>query len=132
MHDTCKRIISKGAKHEHNYEMKIYDISADDEVAPLDQLLQDNCIVELIKNHCSAHLSPGCSDFYKNIGEAHQFFFSRHKDGNYSYRAHQLGYPNDTHANNKQPPKVKAQPAKVMGKQQRLDLSSEEDDSETK
>ena len=56
----------------------------------------------------------------------------RHKDGNCSCRAHQLGCPNDTHANNKQPPKVKAQPAKVMGKQQRLDLSSEEDDSETK
>ena len=37
-----------------------------------------------------------------------------------------------THANNKQPPKAKAQPGKVMGKQQRLDLSSEEDDSETK
>ena len=132
MHDTYKRIISKGAKHEHNYQMKICDLSVDDEVTPLDQLLQDNCIVELIKNHYSAHLSPGYSDFYKNIGEAHQFFFSRHKDGNCSCRAHQLGHPNDTHANNKQPPKVKAQPAKVMGKQQRLDLSSEEDDSETK
>ena len=112
--------------------MKVCDLSADDEVTPLDELLSDNCIVELIKNHYSVHLSPGYSDFCKNIGEAHQFFFSRHKDGNYSCRAHQLGHPNDTHANNKQNPNVKAQPAKVMGKQQRLDLlnSSEEDDSE--
>ena len=51
MHDTCKRIISKGAKCEHSCKLKICDISADDEVTPLDQLLQDNCIFKLIENH---------------------------------------------------------------------------------
>ena len=52
MHDTCKRIISKGAKYEHNCKMKICDISADDEVAPLIKYKHDRaCPVKPITRH---------------------------------------------------------------------------------
>ena len=72
MHDTCKRIISKGARHPCKAKLKIYDISADEKVAPLDHFLQDNCIFHLIENHYAAHLQPECSSFCKNVGEAHE------------------------------------------------------------
>ena len=67
LHDTCKRMISKGAQFAHKYKLKIYDISADDEVASLDHLLQDNCIFQLIEKHYKVHLSPNYGAFYKNI-----------------------------------------------------------------
>ena len=112
--------------------MKIYDISADDEVTSLDHLSQDNCIFQLIEKHYKAHLSPNYGAFCKNIGEAHNCFFSRHSNGSCSHRAIQLGYPSDSNANKKQPAKVNGQPAKVTGKQQRLAFadSSGDDDSE--
>ena len=96
---------------------------------PLDQFLQDNCIFKLIENHHAAHLSPDHTAFCKNIGEAHKFFFSRHKDGKCSCRAIQLGYPSDTNVH-KQPEDVKAQPAKVTGQQKRLDFSNSSDDED--
>ena len=51
-----------------------------------------------------------------------KFFFSKHKDGKYSHKAIQLGYPSDT--------KAEKQPAKVKAQQKRLDIqnSSEDDD----
>ena len=68
------------------------------------------------------HLKPACSSFCKNVGEAHKFFFSKHKDGTCSCKAIQLGCPSDT--------KAGKQPAKVKGQQKRLDIqnSSEDDD----
>ena len=132
MHDTYKRMISKGAQFAHKYKLKIHDISADDEVASLDHLLQDNCIFQLIEKHYKAHLSPNYGAFYKNIGEAHNYFFSRHSNGRCSCRAIQLGCPSDSNASKKQHAKVNGQPAKVTGMQQRLAFadSSGDDDSE--
>ena len=89
---------------------------------PLDQLLQDNCIFQLIENHYAAHLQPEHSSFCKNIGEAHEFFFSNHKDGTYSHRAIQLGCPSDT--------KAEKQPAKVKAQQKRLDFSNSSEDDD--
>ena len=83
----------------------------------------------IIQNHHAVHLSPDHTAFCKNIGEAHKFFFSKHKDGKHSCRAIQLGCPSDTNVD-KQPANVKAQPAKVTGQQKRLDFFNSSDDDD--
>ena len=132
MHETCKRFISKGAKFPCKAVLKIYDIYTDKKAMPLDHLLQDNAIFQLIQNHCPGHLEPAHGNFYENVGEAHKFFFSKHQDSTYFHKAITLGCPNIS-VKDKIAKAVK-QSARSKTQKRHLDVldSSEEDNVEDK